>query len=110
VYLHKLRDEPVKASRKKLPEAKPEREEMEEMPKKPLPKEPVPFAKSVMKSFPVIKKVYTESEKQPETFETDTQKLWKEVIDGKERFVCEQGFIFEVGQDGEPAEFIGHKQ
>ncbi len=103
VYLHKLRD--VKPQ-----EAKPELQEMEEMPpKKPIPKQPVSFEKSLMKSFPVIKKVYMESDKQPETLETDTQKLWKEVIGGKERFVCEQGFIFTIGMDGEPGEFIGMK-
>ncbi len=102
IYLHKLRDEPKAKSAPK---------EIEEMPsKKPLPKEPVPFEKSVLKNFPIIKKMYVESEKQPETLETDSQKLWKEVIDGKERFVCEEGFIFEVGKDGEPGDFVGTKQ
>jgi hypothetical protein len=101
IYLYKLRDEP---------EAKPETEKTEEMPKKPLPKEPVAFEKSVLKNFPVIKKMYVESEKQPEVMETDSQKIWKETIDGKERFVCEEGFIFEVGTDGEPGNFVGTKQ
>jgi hypothetical protein len=111
IYLHKLRDITNKKLSEAPQEAKPEVKENEEMPpKKPLPKEPVPFAKSVLKSFPIIKKVYTESEKQPETLETDTQKLWKEVIEGKERFVCEQGFIFEIGMDGEPGEFVGLKK
>jgi hypothetical protein len=102
VYLHSFRKAEVKVKK--------EKEEVPEMPPKKLPKEPVAFEKSVLKSFPIIKKVYNESEKQPETLETDTQKLWKEVVDGKERFVCEQGLIFEIGMDGEPGDYVGTKQ
>ncbi len=104
VYLHRFRKDEVQVKKETV---KKEKEETEEMPKKPLPKEPVAFEKSVLKTFPIIKKMYSESEKQPETLETDTQKLWKEVIDGIERFVCEEGFIFEVGLDGEPGAFVG---
>ncbi len=100
VYLHSFREGKVQS----------QPNETEEMPKaKPLPKEPVPIEKSILKSFPVIKKVYFEDETQPETLATDTQKLWKEVIGGKERWVCEEGFIFEVGTDGEPGAFVGKK-
>jgi len=86
------------------------KEEEAEMPKaKPLPKEPVPFEKSVMKNFPVIKKMFQESEKQPDTLETDSEKIWKEVIEGKERWVCDSGFVFEVAPDGDVGQFIGKK-
>jgi hypothetical protein len=102
VYLHNFRKDQAKVKK--------EIEEIEEMPPKKLPKEPVAFEKSVLKSFPIIKKVYYESEKQPETLETDSQKMWKEMVDGKERFVCEEGFIFEIGMDGEPSDFVGLKK
>ena len=65
--------------------------------------------KSILTSFPTIKHFYQESEKEVKMLPTDSIRITKQHVDGKEVWVTEDGHMFEVDTDGEPGDFMGMK-
>jgi hypothetical protein len=81
-----------------------------EMPtKKALPKvkpEDLPAKAKVTSVFKPITKFYNETADEPVKLATDTQKIWKEELDGEIVWRCETGFVFK-DLEGKPGKPIG---
>ncbi len=77
----------------------------EEMPPKKLPKAAdLPAKAKVTNYIKTVTKFYHETADEPVKLATDTQKIWLELIDENEVWVCETGFVFEnnEGKVGKP--------
>ena len=83
--------------------------EAEMPPKKALPKvkpEDLPAKAKVTSMFKPITKYYNESADEPMKLMTDSQKIWKEELDGETVWRCETGFVFK-DLEGKPGKPIG---
>ena len=81
-----------------------EQEDMEEMP----PKKKVEVQKTtILTKFPLITKLYQESEKSPQQYQTDTMKIKKiKLENGEEVWETEDGLQFKVDARGEIGELV----
>ena len=78
-------------------------------PKKQIPKvkpEDLPAKAKVTSMFRPITKYYNETADEPMKLVTDTQKIWKEDLDGETVWRCETGFVFK-DLEGKPGRPIG---
>jgi len=62
---------------------------------------------SLLEKFPVIRKMYEESDKPPEKLPTDTSKITKEAFGNIQVWISSEGHVFEIDTTGEPGEFMG---
>jgi hypothetical protein len=97
--VQRISDKELEMARTKAKETKETKEAKES-------KKVVPVTRTLNSIFTPVKILYEESAEAPRKLPTDSYKIWKEIQNGEEVWVSENGLIFKVDSSGDIGEFV----